>query len=39
MELERLADAGETLDLVAKLGELVRAPRRLGHPAGEPERV
>jgi FlaA1/EpsC-like NDP-sugar epimerase len=38
-ELERLVEAGETLDLVAKLSELVRAPRRLGLAAGEPERV
>jgi FlaA1/EpsC-like NDP-sugar epimerase len=35
-ELERLVEAGETLDLVAKLGELVRAPRRLGAQTAEP---
>jgi FlaA1/EpsC-like NDP-sugar epimerase len=32
-ELERLADAGETLELVARLGQAVRAPRR---PSDEP---
>jgi FlaA1/EpsC-like NDP-sugar epimerase len=38
-ELERLVDAGETLELVAKLGELVREPKRLGEAAGAPEPV
>jgi FlaA1/EpsC-like NDP-sugar epimerase len=35
-ELERLVAAGETLDLVAKLGELVRTPRRLRVDTPEP---
>ena len=35
-ELERLADAGETLDVVQKLREIVAAPRRLGAAAAEP---
>jgi FlaA1/EpsC-like NDP-sugar epimerase len=35
-ELERLVAAGETLDVVAKLGELVRAPRRLRVDTPEP---
>ncbi len=35
-DLERLVDAGDTLELVAKLGELVRAPRRLVATAAEP---
>jgi FlaA1/EpsC-like NDP-sugar epimerase len=35
-ELERLVAAGETLDVVAKLGELVRAPRRLSVDVAEP---
>jgi FlaA1/EpsC-like NDP-sugar epimerase len=34
-ELERLVESGETLDLVAKLGELVRAPRRVHVDAAE----
>jgi FlaA1/EpsC-like NDP-sugar epimerase len=38
-ELERLVEAGETLELVAKLGELVRAPRRLRTGTETPERV
>jgi FlaA1/EpsC-like NDP-sugar epimerase len=38
-ELERLVDAVETLELVAKLGELVRAPRRLRQVTEAPERV
>ncbi|HSK15784.1 MAG TPA: nucleoside-diphosphate sugar epimerase/dehydratase [Gaiellaceae bacterium] len=29
-ELEHLVDAGETIEVVARLGELVRAPRRVG---------
>jgi FlaA1/EpsC-like NDP-sugar epimerase len=36
VDLERLVEAGETLDLVAKLGELVRAPRRLRVDLAEP---
>jgi FlaA1/EpsC-like NDP-sugar epimerase len=28
-ELERLAEAGETVEVVARLGEMVRAPRRI----------
>jgi FlaA1/EpsC-like NDP-sugar epimerase len=28
-ELERLADAGETVEIVARLGELMRSPQRL----------
>jgi FlaA1/EpsC-like NDP-sugar epimerase len=37
-ELERLVDAGETLELVAKLGAMMREPRRTGveAPAHEP---
>jgi FlaA1/EpsC-like NDP-sugar epimerase len=37
-ELERLVDAGETLELVAKLGAMMREPRRTGieAPAREP---
>ena len=38
-ELERLADAGETVEIVARLGELMRAPRRVGVPAHEAETV
>jgi FlaA1/EpsC-like NDP-sugar epimerase len=36
-ELERLVDSGDTLGLVARLGELVRAPRRVR--VDTPERV
>lgn len=32
-ELERLADEGDTLEVVAKLGAIVREPRRLTAPA------
>jgi FlaA1/EpsC-like NDP-sugar epimerase len=35
-ELERLAEAGETLDVVQKLREIVGAPRRLGTATAEP---
>jgi FlaA1/EpsC-like NDP-sugar epimerase len=35
-ELERLAAAGETLDVVQKLREMVAAPRRVGAAAAEP---
>jgi FlaA1/EpsC-like NDP-sugar epimerase len=35
-ELERLAEAGETLDVVQKLREIVAAPRRLGAATVEP---
>jgi FlaA1/EpsC-like NDP-sugar epimerase len=38
-ELERLADAGETVEIVARLGELMRAPRRLAVAAPEAETV
>jgi FlaA1/EpsC-like NDP-sugar epimerase len=31
-ELERLADAGETVEIVARLGELMRSPQRLQAP-------
>ena len=34
-DLERLAEAGEALEVVAKLGELTRAPRRLAAAARE----
>jgi FlaA1/EpsC-like NDP-sugar epimerase len=33
--LERLVEAGETVDVVALLGELVRSPRRVERPAAE----
>jgi FlaA1/EpsC-like NDP-sugar epimerase len=35
-EVDRLVEAGETLELVAKLGELTRGPKRLPTGAGEP---
>ena len=35
-ELERLVEAGETIEIVNRLGTMVRAPRRV--PAGERER-
>ena len=38
-ELERLADTGETVEIVARLGELMRAPRRLAVAAPEAETV
>ena len=34
-EIERLVDAGETLELVAKLGEMMRAPERVQRAATE----
>jgi FlaA1/EpsC-like NDP-sugar epimerase len=34
-ELERLADAGETVEIVARLGELMRSPQRLHATAPE----
>ncbi|HEX2044164.1 MAG TPA: nucleoside-diphosphate sugar epimerase/dehydratase [Gaiellaceae bacterium] len=34
-ELERLAEAGETLDIVARLVAMVGSPQRLGAPAAE----
>src|SRR5256885_16789603 len=33
-ELERLVDAGETLEVVAKLAAVVREPRRVGAAGG-----
>ena len=38
-ELERLVDAGETVEVVARLGELIRAPHRVGVTAPETETV
>jgi FlaA1/EpsC-like NDP-sugar epimerase len=35
-ELERLVDAGETLDVVARLGTMTREPKRLGTRTAEP---
>jgi FlaA1/EpsC-like NDP-sugar epimerase len=34
VELERLAEAGDTVEVVSRLGEMVHAPQRLG-PVGE----
>jgi FlaA1/EpsC-like NDP-sugar epimerase len=34
-ELERLVEAGETLEVVSRLSSMVRAPRRVGAPAAE----
>ena len=34
-ELERLVEAGETVEVVARLGEMVRSPQRLQAPAAE----
>jgi hypothetical protein len=34
-ELERLADEGDTLEVVAKLGSIVRDPKRESVPAAE----
>ncbi len=34
-ELERLVEAGETVEVVARLGEMVRAPRRIAAEARE----
>ncbi|HET7573308.1 MAG TPA: nucleoside-diphosphate sugar epimerase/dehydratase [Gaiellaceae bacterium] len=36
-ELDRLVDEGDTLEVVAKLGMLVREPRRNGAPAPRPQ--
>jgi FlaA1/EpsC-like NDP-sugar epimerase len=36
VELERLVEAGETLDVVTRLGAMTREPRRLGARAAEP---
>ena len=36
-ELERLVEAGETVQVVARLGEIVGAPRRAQQPAGGAE--
>jgi FlaA1/EpsC-like NDP-sugar epimerase len=38
-ELERLVEAGETVEVVSRLGEMVRNPRRLRAAAPEPETV
>jgi FlaA1/EpsC-like NDP-sugar epimerase len=38
-ELERLVDAGETVELVSRLAAIVRAPRRARTTAPEPEAV
>jgi hypothetical protein len=38
-ELERLVEAGEPVEVVNRLGAIVRAPRRLGESAREPETV
>ena len=35
-ELERLVDVGETVEVVARLSEMVRAPRRVGATATQP---
>jgi FlaA1/EpsC-like NDP-sugar epimerase len=35
-ELDRLAEAGETVEVVGRLGQMVRAPRRVGAAAAEP---
>jgi hypothetical protein len=35
-ELARLADEGDTLEVVAKLGSIVREPRREALPVPEP---
>jgi len=37
-ELERLVEAGETLELVSRLGAIVREPRRTTSPAAVPHR-
>jgi FlaA1/EpsC-like NDP-sugar epimerase len=34
-ELERLVESGETVEVVARLGEMVRTPRRIGSTAAE----
>jgi FlaA1/EpsC-like NDP-sugar epimerase len=38
-ELERLVEAGETVELVGRLAAIVRAPRRARAAAPEPEAV
>jgi O-antigen biosynthesis protein WbqV len=38
-ELERLVEAGETLEVVNRLGLMVRAPRRVSAEATAPETV
>jgi FlaA1/EpsC-like NDP-sugar epimerase len=38
-ELERLLEAGETVEVVSRLGMMVRAPRRLSETQREPETV
>ena len=38
-ELERLVEAGETVEVVSRLGTMVRAPRRLSETQREPETV
>jgi FlaA1/EpsC-like NDP-sugar epimerase len=38
-ELERLVEAGETLDVVNRLGQMVRAPHRVADEAAAPETV
>jgi FlaA1/EpsC-like NDP-sugar epimerase len=38
-QLERLAEAGETVEVVSRLGSMVRAPQRHGASAREPETV
>jgi FlaA1/EpsC-like NDP-sugar epimerase len=38
-ELERLVEAGETVEIVNRIGMMVRAPRRLAKAAREPETV
>jgi FlaA1/EpsC-like NDP-sugar epimerase len=38
-ELERLVEAGETLDVVSRLALMVRAPQRVGDEAAAPETV
>jgi FlaA1/EpsC-like NDP-sugar epimerase len=38
-ELERLVEAGETVEAVSRLGAIVRAPRRLRETTREPETV
>ena len=38
-ELERLVEAGETLDVVNRLGLMVRAPQRVSAETAAPETV
>jgi FlaA1/EpsC-like NDP-sugar epimerase len=38
-ELERLVEAGETVEVVSRLGAMMRAPRRSAAGAREPETV